>query len=599
MRRGGKVLVLFMNKEKLEMMRHSAAHVLAAAVLELYPTAKFGVGPVIENGFYYDLDLEKKLTIVDLPKIESKMKEIIKRSLPFEKEEMSRDEAIKLFEQFKQPYKLELLREGTVGEEGKMESLGERVTIYKTGKFTDLCRGPHVPTTKAIGVFRLTTVAGAYWRGDEKKPMLQRIYGVAFETQKELDEYLKMVKEAEERDHRKIGEELDLFHIDEDVGAGLPLWHPKGALLRQLIEDYWIDKHYKNGYELVRTPHIGNLRLWETSGHWGFYRENMYSPIEIEGEKYLLKPMNCPFHIKIYKSRMRSYRDLPMRWAELGTVYRYERSGTLHGLTRVRGFTQDDAHIICRHDQFEKELELVLKFAKEMLGSFGFKDYKIYLSLRDPKDTKKYVGENKVWDFAEKTLQKVLDKVKFKYQIDVGEAKFYGPAVDIKICDALGREWQCSTLQLDLNLPARFKMEFVNQQGQRETPIMLHRTLLGSLERFIAVLIEHYAGAFPTWLAPVQVAVIPVGKRHVKPALKLAKVLREEGIRVHLDDVNETVGYKIRKAEKQKAPYMLVIGDKEMNGKKLNVRVRGKQKTVAMTVKKFIEKVKQEIKKRK
>jgi threonyl-tRNA synthetase len=588
-----------MNQTKIEIMRHSTAHVLAAAVLELFPEAKFGIGPVIENGFYYDFDLPRQLVPADLPKIETKMRQIIKMNLPFEREEMSRDEAIALFQKLNQPYKLELLREGTIGEGGKMESLGEKVSIYKTGKFIDLCRGPHVARTKEIGIFHLTSIAGAYWRGDEKKPMLQRIYGVAFETQKELDDYLKMLKEAEARDHRKLGEELDLFHIDEEVGAGLPLWHPKGALLRQVIEDYWIVEHYKNGYELVRTPHIGHLKLWQTSGHWNFYRENMYSPIEIEGEKYLLKPMNCPFHIKIYKSRMRSYRDLPMRWAELGTVYRYERSGVLCGLVRVRGFTQDDAHIICRPDQFEKELELVLRFAKKMLGSFGFKNYKVYLSLRDPKDKKKYIGEDKVWDFAEKTLQKVLDKVKLKYQIDIGEAKFYGPAVDIKICDALGREWQCSTLQLDLNLPARFQMEFINQKGQKETPIMLHRTLLGSLERFVAVLLEHYAGALPVWLAPVQVDIIPVGKRHVKPSFKLAKILQEEGLRVHVDDLNETVGYKIRKAERQKAPYMLVLGDKEAKGKLLNIRIRGKKKIVTMSIKKFIDEVKKKIKQRK
>lgn len=588
-----------MKQSDLEIMRHSTAHVLAAAVLELFSEAKFGIGPVIENGFYYDFDLGRQLVPGDLPKIEAKMRQIIKMNLPFEREELSRDEAIALFQKLNQPYKVELLREGTVGEGGRMESLGEKVSIYKTGKFIDLCRGPHVAKTGEIGAFRLTSIAGAYWRGDEKRPMLQRIYGVAFETQKELEDYLKMLKEAEARDHRKLGEELDLFHIDEEVGAGLPLWHPKGALLRQIIEDYWVAEHYKNGYELVRTPHIGKLKLWETSGHWNFYRENMYSPIDIEGEKYLLKPMNCPFHVKIYKSRMRSYRDLPMRWAELGTVYRYERRGVLHGLVRVRGFTQDDAHIICRVDQFEKELELVLKFAKKMLGSFGFKNYKVYLSLRDTKNKKKYIGEDKVWDFAEKTLQKVLDKVKFKYQVDIGEAKFYGPAVDIKICDALGREWQCSTLQLDLNLPSRFQMEFINQKGQKETPIMLHRTLLGSLERFVAVLIENYAGAFPVWLAPVQVDIIPVGKRHVKSSFKLAKTLQEEGLRIHVDDLNETVGYKIRKAERQKAPYMLVIGDKETKGKSLNVRIRGKKKIVVMSVKKFIEEVKKKIEQKK
>lgn len=593
------VFIVMIQKEKIEIMRHSTAHVLAAAVLELFPDAKFGIGPVIENGFYYDFDLPRQLVPDDLSKIEEKMRQIVKMNVAFERQEMSREAAIDLFNKLGQTYKVELLKEGRIGDNGELESLGEKVTVYKTGKFIDLCRGPHLTRTGEIGAFKLTSLAGAYWRGDEKRPMLQRIYGVAFTTSKELEEYLKLIKEAEARDHRKIGEELDLFSFDTDVGAGLPLWHPKGALLRQIIEDYWIDEHYKNGYELVRTPHIGHLKLWETSGHWNFYRENIYSPVDIEGEKYLLKPMNCPFHVKIYKSKMRSYRDLPMRWAELGTVYRYERSGVLCGLVRVRGFTQDDAHIICRSDQFEKELELVLRFAKKMLGTFGFKNYQVYLSVRDPKDKKKYIGDDKVWDFAEKTLAKVLEKVKFKYQTDIGEAKFYGPAVDIKICDALNREWQCSTLQLDLNLPSRFQMEFINQKGQKETPIMLHRTLLGSLERFVAVLLEHYAGALPVWLAPIQVEIIPVGKRHIKSSFKLAKTLHEEGIRVHVDDLNETVGYKIRKAEKQKAPYMLVVGDKEAKGKILNVRIRGKKKVVVMSVKKFIEKVKEQIKKRK
>jgi threonyl-tRNA synthetase len=584
-----------MNQSKLEIMRHSAAHVLAAAVLELFPEAKFGIGPVIENGFYYDFDLPRQLQPEDLPKIEAKMKEIIKKNLPFEKQEMTREEAINLFEKLNQTYKLELLREGTVGEEGKMEPLGEKVTIYKTGKFIDLCRGPHVNSTGEIGVFRLTSIAGAYWRGDEKRPMLQRIYGLAFATQKELDEYLKFLKEAEERDHRKLGEELDLFHIDPEVGAGLPLWHPKGAFLRQIIEDFWIQKHLQNGYQLVRTPHIGNLKLWQTSGHWDFYRENLYSPIDIEGEKYLLKPMNCPFHIKIFQKELRSYKELPIRWAELGTVYRYERSGVLHGLTRVRGFTQDDAHIICTPEQLPQEVSGVIKFAIQLLRLFGFRDYDIYLSTRP----EKFVGTVEMWEKATNTLEFVLKKLKLKYKIDPGEGVFYGPKVDIKIKDSLGRAWQCTTVQFDFNLPERFGMEFIDKDGKKKRPFMIHRALLGSLERFIGVLIEHYAGAFPVWLSPEQVRIIPVGKRHVKPSQKLAKVLKQEGVRVYVDDLNETVGYKIRKAEKQKIPYMLVIGDREAKGKVLNIRVRGQKKIVQMSIKKFIEQIKTKIEKKK
>lgn len=581
--------------KKLEIMRHSTAHVLAAAVLELFPEAKFGIGPTIEYGFYYDFDLPRQLTPEDLPKIEAKMKEIIKKDLPFQREEISKEEAIDLFLKLGQPYKVELLREGTVGEEGEMEALGERVTIYKTGKFIDLCRGPHVAKTSEIGVFKLTKIAGAYWRGDEKRPMLQRIYGLAFQTQKELDDYLKLLKEAEERDHRKLGEELDLFHIDPEVGAGLPLWHPKGALLRQIIEDFWIAQHLQNGYQLVRTPHIGQLRLWQTSGHWDFYRENLYSPVDIEGEKYLLKPMNCPFHIKIYQSQIRSYKDLPIRWAELGTVYRFERSGVLHGLTRVRGFTQDDAHIICTPLQMPKEVSEVIKFAVRLLRLFGFRDYEIYLSTRP----KKFVGTALMWEKATSTLEHVLKKLKLKYQIDPGEGVFYGPKVDIKIKDSLGRAWQCTTVQFDFNLPERFRMEYIDKDGKKKQPYMVHRALLGSMERFVGVLLEHYAGALPVWLSPEQVRIIPVGKRHVKPSRKLAKLFESEGLRTYVDSLNETVGYKIRKAEKQKIPYMLVIGDKEAKGKTLNVRIRGQKKIVVMSPKKFIEEVKRKVEKRK
>lgn len=603
--RGGAQSFGFMNKEKLEIMRHSAAHVLAAAVLELYPTAKFGVGPVVENGFYYDLELEKNLTIADLPKIENKMREIVKKGLAFEKQEMSREEAIKIFEQFKQPYKLELLREGTVGEEGKMESLGEKVTLYKTGKFTDLCRGPHVPTTKAIGVFKLTTVAGAYWRGDENKPMLQRIYGVAFETQKELDEYLKMREEAEKRDHRKIGKDLQIFTFNDYVGPGLPLWLPNGAVVINELEKLAKETEREAGYLEVRTPHVAKEEMYLKSGHLPYYKESMFPPMimmEEGGQKttYYLKAMNCPHHHQIFAADPRSYRELPLRLAEYGTCYRYEKSGELFGLMRVRMLSMNDAHIYCTEDQFASEFMGVIKLYLKYFKIFGIKKYVMRLSLHSKEGLgKKYINNPELWEKTENMVREVMKKGKVPFVEAADEAAFYGPKIDVQIWSAIGREFTLATNQVDFAVPERFGLIYKDSDGKDKTPICIHRAPLSTHERMIGFLLEHYAGAFPTWLAPVQIAIIPVGKRHVKPSAKLAKMLREEGIRVHLDDVNETVGYKIRKAEKQKAPYMLVIGDKEMNGKILNVRVRGKQKTNSMTLKKFIEKVKREIEKRK
>ncbi|MFH2136673.1 MAG: threonine--tRNA ligase [Patescibacteria group bacterium] len=594
-----------MSKEKLEMMRHSAAHVLAAAVLELYPTAKFGVGPVVENGFYYDFELGKNLTTADLPKIESKMREIIKRSLPFERQELSRDEAIKLFEQFKQPYKLELLREGTVGEEGKMESLGERVTIYKTGKFTDLCRGPHVPTTKAIGAFKLTTVAGAYWRGDENKPMLQRIYGVVFETQKELDEYLKMREEAEKRDHRKLGKDLQIFTFSDSVGPGLPLWLPNGAVVVNELEKLAKEAEKEAGYLEVRTPHVAKEEMYLKSGHLPYYKESMFPPMimmEENGQKttYYLKAMNCPHHHQIFAASPRSYRELPLRLAEYGTCYRYEKSGELFGLMRVRMLSMNDAHIYCTEEQFANEFMGVIKLYLKYFKIFGIKKYVMRLSLHSKEGLgKKYIDNPELWKKTEEMVRAVLKKGKVSFVEAADEAAFYGPKIDVQIWSAIGREFTLATNQVDFAIPERFGLAYKDSDGKDKTPICIHRAPLGTHERTIGFLLEHYAGAFPTWLAPVQVAIIPVGKRHVKASQKLGKEFREEGIRVQVEDANETVGYKIRKAEKQKAPYMIVIGDKEMGGKKLNVRVRGKQKTVAMTVKKFIEKVKTEIEKRK
>ncbi len=601
-----------MKKEKnndIVLKWHSLAHVMAAAVGRLFPEAKFGIGPVIENGFYYDFELKRQLTPEDLPAIEKEMRKIIKENLAFEREEVSIDEAVSLFKKLKQDYKVELLKDlkkrgTTVIKDKEFEDVAEKsdkVSYYKTGKFVDLCRGPHVKSTAALkGVaFELQKLAGAYWRGDEKNPMLQRIYAVAFETQKELEDYKKFLEEAERRDHRKIGKEQELFLIDQTVGQGLPMWLPKGALIWRIMEDFWYNEHLKNGYELVRSPHIGNRSLWEKSGHWNFYRDSMYSPIKVEDEEYLLKPMNCPFHLAMYNSTLHSYRELPIRWAETGTVYRYEKSGELSGLTRVRGFTQDDAHIICTKEQVESELGRVVDFITFMLGTFGFKDYNVYLSLRDPKDKKKYAGHDEGWEFTERILEKVAKEKKLNYVKEEGEAAFYGPKLDFKIKDCLGREWQCSTLQFDFNEPERFDLKFINEKGEEEQPYMLHRALFGSFERFIGVLIEHYAGAWPVWLAPVQIKLINVGVAHEKHVLKLAEEFRALGFRVEADLSNETVGNKIRKSEKAKVPYMLVIGDKEMKSKDLHVRIRGKKEVEKMSKKKFVERLTSEIENKK
>ncbi len=575
-------------QSNLEIMRHSASHVMAAAVKELFKDVKFAIGPAIEEGFYYDFDLgNKTFSEDDLKLIEKKMKHIVKQNLKFTKEEVSIKDALKKIEG--QPYKLELIND--LEKEGN-----KKVTFYKLGDiFEDLCSGPHVESSGKIGSLKLMKISGAYWRGDENNKMLQRIYGTAFATQKELDEYLKMLAEAEKRDHRKIGKEQELFLIDQTVGLGLPMWFPKGALIWRIMEDFWCQEHLKNGYELVRSPHIGSQALWEKSGHWNFYRESMYSPIEVDGEKYLLKPMNCPFHVTLYKARPHSYRELPLRWAECGTVYRYEKSGELSGLTRVRGFTQDDAHIICSKNQVEDELKRVVDFIVYMLSTFGFKDYNVYLSLRDPKDKKKWAGNDEGWQFTEKVLEKVAKAKKLNYVKEEGEAAFYGPKLDFKIKDCLGREWQCSTLQFDFNLPERFEMSFVNDKGQEEQPYMLHRALFGSFERFIALLIEHYAGVWPVWLAPFQVKVINIGSAHEKYCQAVADKLKAEGIRVELDLVNETVSNKIRKGEKDKIPYILVAGDKELKNKEVAVRKHGQGDLGPQKLDKFIEQIKKEI----
>ena len=586
---------------KLENLRHSTSHLMAAAVLELFPNAKPTLGPPTEDGFYYDFD-ELKISEDDLPKIEERMREIVKSWGMFEKLETSNSEAI---EQYKNnPYKKELIEEHSKS--------GEKITLYKSGNFIDLCKGGHIENPqKELKYFKLLSVAGAYWRGNEKNKMLTRIYGTAFFSQKELDEYLKNIEEAKKRDHRKLGKELDLFHIDERVGLGLPLWHPKGAILWREIEDFWYKEHLKNGYGLVRTPHIGNSELWKTSGHLNFYNSSMYPPLEAGqaleekqqgkkvdvSEEYYLKPMNCPFHLQIYSATPKSYRDLPLRWAECGTVYRYEKKGELSGLIRVRGFTQDDAHIICRKDQVEEELERVIDFIIYIYKSFGFEMDKVqvFLSLRDPDNKTKYAGDDTGWDFTEKVLRKVANKCKLNFTEEKGEAAFYGPKLDFKIKDALGRLWQCSTLQFDFNLPAKFGIEYTNDRGEKETPYMLHRALFGSYERFIGLLIEHYAGNFPTWLTPVQVKVLPITDKQLGYAKTVVDKLKTESIRVELDDRSETLGAKIRDAQKEKVAYMLIVGEREVKDGTVSERGRSGKDYGSMKLEEFIKNIKEEI----
>jgi threonyl-tRNA synthetase len=547
--------------EHLERMRHSASHVMAEAVQYLFPEARFGIGPNIEDGFYYDFELPRPLTPEDLPLIENKMRELISRDVPFVTREISRDEARKLFAS--QPYKLELID----------EIPDNNVTVYKQGSFTDLCRGPHVSSTGEVKALKLTHLAGAYWRGDEKRPMLQRIYGVAFESQQELDDYLLWQAEVSRRDHRKLGKELDLFSTHEEIGPGLICWHPKGALIRVIIEDFWRAEHLKRGYDIVYTPHIAKLDLWKTSGHWEFYRDYLFSPMEIEEQQYLLKPMNCLGHILIYKSQMRSYRSLPLRYAELGTVYRYERGGVLYGLARVRGFTQDDAHIFCRPDQVENEVTEVVKLAQFMMSSFGFPEYEILLSTRPDK----YAGTITMWEEATETLKRVLEKLDLPYEVDPGEGVFYGPKIDIKLKDAVGHVWQGPTIQVDFNLPQRFGVCYIGEDGAEHTVVMIHRTVLGSMERFLACLIEHYGGAFPVWLSPVQAIIIPISDRHVGYARTVEGDFSKEGIRVRVDDRSERMNSKIREAQLDKIPYMLVVGDKEISSSSASLRLRNSE----------------------
>ncbi|RLC80085.1 MAG: threonine--tRNA ligase [Chloroflexi bacterium] len=571
-------------EEQLYRLRHSASHVMAQAVLEKFPEGKIAIGPPIENGFYYDFDLSRPLTPEDMEEIEARMREIIAEGHDFEYKEIDEDEARRMFAD--QPYKLELIDDILSAETEEAPKL----SIYRQGPFVDLCRGPHVDNTRKIKInaFKLLSVAGAYWRGDERRPMLQRIYGTAWSTRKQLKKHLQWLEEIEKRDHRKLIKQLDLVSFHEEGGAGLAYWHPKAGRMRVLIEDYWRERHYEGGYDIVFSPHIGRAQLWETSGHLDFYKEGMYAPMDIDGQEYYIKPMNCPFHILIYKAQLRSYRELPLRWAELGTVYRYERSGTLHGLLRVRGFTQDDAHIFCTPEQIEGEILRVLDFSLSLLRGFGFEEFKIELSVRDPGAPEKYAGADSMWEQAEASLVKALEARDLDYERMEGEAVFYGPKIDIKIKDALGRAWQCTTIQFDFNLPERFDMTYVGEDGKEHRPYMVHRALLGSLERFFGVLVEHYGGAFPAWLSPVQAIVIPIADRHLEYARSAAEQLRAAGLRVEVDTSSERMQAKIRDAQVQKIPYMLIIGDRELEADQVNLRMRDGNVPGAMSIDEFL-----------
>ena len=573
------------NPSELETIRHSCAHLMAQAVQELFPGTQVTIGPVIEDGFFYDFSRKEAFIPEDLEKIEKRMKELAAADTPIVRSEISREEAIKKFGDMGETFKVEII-EGI--------DPNEPISLYTQGEWGDLCGGPHVESTKKIKAFKLLHTSSAYWRGDERNPVLQRIYGTAWKTEKELRLYLKRLEEAKKRDHRKLGKELDLFSVSDDIGPGLILWHPKGARIRHLMEEFWKKEHFKHGYEMVISPHAAKIDLWKTSGHTEFYKDNMFSNMDIEGREYVMKPMNCPFHIQIYKTKLRSYRDLPVRFGELGTVYRYERSGVLHGLLRVRGFTQDDAHLFCRPSQIEEEITKVLDLIVFILQSFGFHEYKIYLSTRP----EKYVGSDEGWESATKALETALNNKKLDFEVDPGEGVFYGPKIDIKIKDSLNRYWQVSTVQVDFNLPEKFDISYIEEDGQRHQPIMLHRALMGSLERFFGCLIEHYAGAFPLWLAPVQVTLLPITDNHAVYADKIAQQLEESGVRVEKDLRNEKIGFKIREAQLQKIPYMIVLGDKEVESSTLGVRRRRSKETRTLDLKTFLDEVNEAVKNR-
>lgn len=557
--------VTFAEPAGREVYWHTSSHILAQAVKRLFPEARLGIGPAIEEGFYYDFDLPRPLEPSDLERISAEMGRIVGEALPLERREVTREEAAERMAARGESYKLELIRGLPAG---------EPISLYQQGEFVDLCAGPHLPDTGRVGAWKLLSVAGAYWRGDQRNAQLQRIYGVSFPSTQELAAHLERLEEARRRDHRRLGRELDLFSIQDEAGAGLVLWHPRGAQVREIIEDFWRREHRRRGYQLVFSPHIGREQLWQTSGHLSWYRENMYAGLEVEGQHYLVKPMNCPYHILMYRSATRSYRELPLRWGELGTVYRYERSGVLHGLLRVRGFTQDDAHIFCREDQLEDEIVGVLDLARYMLASFGFTDYEIVLAVRDPGNKEKYVGSDAGWDAAEQALVRALERAGLPFVRAEGEAKFYAPALDITLKDALGRGWQGPTIQVDFNLPERFDLSYVGSDGREHRPFMIHRTVLGSMERFLGSLIEHYAGAFPLWLAPLQARVLPVAERHAAYARQVREALGAAGLRAEVDERDEKLGWRIRHAQLEKIPYMLVVGDREATEGRVAVRQR-------------------------
>ncbi len=552
--------------DDLDRMRHSCAHVMAAAVQEMFPEAKFGFGPPIEGGFYYDFELPRTLSPDDFSEIERRMTELATTAHSFDYEVVDGPSALTMFAEADQDYKVEAISD--------LLERGEEISLYRCGPFVDLCRGPHVDDTSGVGNFRLLSVAGAYWKGSEKNPQLQRLYATSFPTQRELDEHLERLAEAGRRDHRRLARELDLFSIDPQVGAGLVLWHPRGGVLREILEDYWRSEHRRRGYDIVFTPHIGRRQLWETSGHTRWYSDGLFPEMELEHQAYINKPMNCPFHVRIFDSQTRSYRELPLRFAELGTVYRYEQSGVLHGALRVRGFTQDDAHIFCRRDQFTDEIAGALEIARDMLATFGFDELTVSLSVRDDDDHSKYVGDDELWELAESGLLEALTRSGLEYERIPGEAAFYGPKIDIHIRDAIGRSWQLSTIQVDFNLPERFDIDYESADGQRERPVMVHRALLGSIERFVAILLEHYGGAFPLWLAPVQVQMIPIADRHIDYCQQVADRLAAAGLRVQIDGRSERMNRKVARAQNLKIPYMLIAGDRDVAAGGVSLRLR-------------------------
>jgi threonyl-tRNA synthetase len=569
--------------EALEVYRHSSAHLMAAAVLELFPETKLGHGPATESGFFYDFYRPTPFTPDDLEKIEKKMQEIVQRNEPYARDFIPRGEGLEKFKGEGDFMKCHFIEQFTQPD--------EKISLYKTGKFVDFCRGPHIPSTGKIKAFKLTNIAGAYWLGDEKNPQLQRIYGTSFFSKKDLDQHLQQIEEAKKRDHRVLGKQLDLFSIQELAGPGLIFWHPKGGIIRKTMEDWMREQYLKRGYSLVYTPHVMRVDLWKTSGHEGFYAQNMFTPMELDDASYRIKPMNCPGHILIYRDSLKSYRDLPVRLGELGTVYRYERSGVMHGLLRVRGFTQDDAHIFCTREQIESEIQGCLEFALDVLRDFGFDKYQVELSTWDPKDRKSYQGSDEDWAMATGSLERTMKRMGVEYKLIPGEAAFYGPKIDVKLVDAIGRLWQLSTVQFDFNLPVRFGLEYVGEDGQRHQPVMVHRALYGSVERFFGVLIEHYAGAFPVWLAPVQAVLIPISERHADYANKIGAELRDAGVRVEVDARNEKMNAKIREHALQKVPFLLVVGDKEAEANSVNVRTRGSEKTQTVGFAEFKERV--------